>query len=55
MKKILIAEDHPDNRELLCQALEEWDCEVILLSKPLSPAHLLHKLDEWLDCRGPRP
>ena len=30
MKKILIAEDNPDNRDFLCQALEESGCEVIL-------------------------
>lgn len=126
MKKILIAEDNPDNRDFLCQALEESGCEVILavdgaqaieqalhchpdlilmdlsmpvlsgweaarrlkadsrlryipiialsahamvgddaralqagcddyLSKPISPARLLLKLEEWLGCRDPQP
>lgn len=122
MKKILIAEDNPDNRDFLCQALEDYDCEVIIaldgqqaieqalhchpdlilmdlsmpvlsgweaarrlkadsrlrciplialsahamvgddaralqagcddyLSKPISPARLLLKLEEWLGCK----
>lgn len=126
MKKILIAEDNPDNREFLCQALEDCDYQVICtvdgaqaivqarrchpdlilmdlsmpvldgweaarqlkadpelraipiialsahamvgddaralqagcddyLSKPISPARLLLKLDEWLGCRDSQP
>lgn len=126
MKKILIAEDNPDNRDFLCQALEDCGCEVLLatdgaqaivqarhchpdlilmdlsmpvldgweaarqlkadpelraipiialsahamvgddaralqagcddyLSKPISPARLRLKLDEWLGCRDAQP
>ncbi|MCC7262814.1 MAG: response regulator [Candidatus Latescibacteria bacterium] len=126
MKKILIAEDNPDNRDFLCQALEDCDYEVVCtvdgaqaieqvrccrpdlilmdlsmpvldgweaarrlkadpelraipiialsahamvgddaralqagcndyLSKPISPARLLLKLEEWLGCRDPLP
>jgi len=126
MKKILIAEDNPDNREFLCQVLEDCGCEVVIavdgeeaiaqalccrpdlilmdlsmpvldgweaarrikadsrlryiplialsahamvgddaralqagcddyLSKPISPARLLLKLEEWLGCRDPLP
>lgn len=126
MKKILIAEDNPDNRDFLCQALEDSGCEVIIavdgaqaieqarcchpdlilmdlsmpvldgweaarrlkadprmryipiialsahamvgddaralqagcddyLSKPISPARLLLKVEEWLGCRDSHP